>query len=119
MYQKHRFVTPIGSDDSDFIRYSQMSDAEREDHTLDLCEVLKANIAVKDRRYRLKSYKQCFIASEAVSILIAKKYVTCESEAIVECQRMVKAELIQHVVDALKPFANQKLFFKFVEEIDD
>ena len=111
----HRFVTPIGTDDSDFIRYSKLTDTERNEHIRKMCQAVKENVEVKDRKYHLKTYKQCFIASEAVSMLIDKKYVTCESEAIVECQRMVKAELIQHVVDAKKPFANDKLFFKFVE----
>jgi hypothetical protein len=43
-----------------------------EDSTLnDLAESFRKGVEIKDRKYRLSTYKQCFVGSEAVDFLVA------------------------------------------------
>ncbi len=80
-----------------------------------LAEELKSSqgIEVKDRRYRLKVYKNCFIGSELVSWLVANKDVT-EKEAVVLGQNLFEHNLIAHACRD-HDFKNDFLFYEFVD----
>lgn len=68
---------------------------------------MKASLEIKDRRYRLKTYKKCFLGTEAVAWLQAEGVVgvrcgldrrRCRSQ----CSDRLKPSLCQSEVDALR-----------------
>ena len=69
-------------------------------------------LAIKDRRYRLKTYPQCFIGTELVAWLTQNKGVLTE-EAIALGQSLLRHNLIEHVCQEHE-FANESLFYHFL-----
>jgi hypothetical protein len=68
-------------------------------------------IEIKDRKYRLTTYHQCFIASEVVQCM-EKKYILSKSEAIRLAQELIDLKIIHHVTDNHE-FKNDYLFYRF------
>ena len=76
---------------------------------------LYAGVEVKNRRYKLKKYKRCFIASEAVDFMVQSGWATSRDDAV-ELGRELqdKFNLFEHVVEPHKHrFKDDYLFFKF------
>ena len=74
----------------------------------------QTGLNVKDRRYRGRAYRQCFVASQAVAwFMINCEDVKTEAEAVAVGQVLVDKGVIAHVVERLKPFTNEYLFFRF------
>ncbi len=71
----------------------------------------KNGIEIKDRRYKLTNYPQCFIGTEAVQ-WIRIKYSLSESDAIREGQKLIKLKIIHHVADD-HDFENDYFFYRF------
>jgi alpha-tubulin suppressor-like RCC1 family protein len=73
-------------------------------------------VEVRDRRYRLKVYPGCFVASEIVDWLVGNKVngVQTRKQACNVGQQLVNQGFIQHVVDVAKPFKDKYLFFRFL-----
>ena len=78
---------------------------------------LYQGIDVRNRWYRFKVYKRCFVASEAVDFMVQSRWASSREEAVVLGQELQKNfSLFQHVVDPDKHlFADKCLFFKFNE----
>ena len=57
----------------------------------------KAHVEEKDRRWRLKSYKSCFVGSTAVSNLISAGVCADEQEALNLGNRLMHAGYFSHV----------------------
>ena len=79
-------------------------------------------IEIKDRRYKLKTYPQCFIGSEAVEWLSKKLDISAE-EAVQIGQRLIDEKWIHHVSNKHQ-FENDYLFYRFekdklLENIDE
>jgi hypothetical protein len=68
-------------------------------------------IKIKDRRYNLKVYPQCFIGSEAVKYMVETLKISSE-QAIRLGQRLIDEKWIHHVVDKHK-FEDDFLFYRF------
>ena len=68
-------------------------------------------ITIKDRRYRLISYPNCFIGSEAVDWM--RKNLNLSGEQAVRLgQRLIDEKFIHHVTDE-HPFINDFFFYRF------
>lgn len=79
--------------------------------------LLQKNLSIRDRSYRLKVYKDCFVASEAVSLLLQLTDSSiARAAAVAVYQRLVDEKIICHVCDPSKRFADDYLFFRFVTE---
>ena len=91
---------------------SQLSSSEARQLAQELQSERK--LEIKNRRYRLTSYKQCFIGSELVDCLIESKNVTVE-EAIALGQSLLEHNLIAHVCDD-HDFENGFLFYRFLDD---
>ena len=76
-----------------------------------LAEKLKANIKQEDRRYHLRTYVSCFVASEAVEWMM-KEYGVTEEKAVAWGQQLVEKYIIYHVAGR-DQFENEYLFFRF------
>jgi len=68
-------------------------------------------LKIKDRRYRLMNYQQCFIGSELVDWFIKQKNCS-EREAISMGQNLLDHNLIYHVHNE-HDFENGYLFYRF------
>ncbi len=72
-------------------------------------------VEVRNRRYRFKIYKRCFVASEAVDFMVQSGWATSREEAVVIGRHLQKEfNLFEHVVDPERHrFDDKCLFFKF------
>ncbi|MEM8721489.1 MAG: DEP domain-containing protein [Cyanobacteria bacterium P01_G01_bin.39] len=70
-----------------------------------------SELEVKDRRYRLKNYRRCFVGSELVDLLCKSKNITPE-QAVAMGQSLLEHNLIAHVHNEHQ-FENKFLFYRF------
>jgi hypothetical protein len=79
----------------------------------DIAEAMEQSVKVQDRRFRLKTYKQCFIGREAVSFLVGSLFATSRIEAV-ELGRRLEEELdvFEHVTRAHQ-FEDDFFFYRF------
>lgn len=68
-------------------------------------------IKIKNRNYKLKTYRKCFVGNEAVEWLRENLDLSTE-QAVRLGQRLIDEKWIHHVVDQQK-FANEFLFYRF------
>lgn len=84
--------------------------------TVDLKQIVSSmrnvgGVPIKKRQFRLRSYSQCFIGSEAVDWLVS--YLkTSRKEAIRIGQCLVDENWIHHVLDE-QPFQDTYFFYRF------
>ena len=69
---------------------------------------------VKDRKYRLRSYPNCFVAEEAVTWICTHLCISDRIQAVKLGQQMVDKNLISHVV-CPQDLQDKYLFFRFNE----
>lgn len=84
--------------------------------TLDLKEIVAAmrnvgGIQIKERQFHLKTYRQCFIGSEAVDWLVSHLKIS-RQDAVVVGQRLVNENWIHHVLDE-QAFQDDYFFYRF------
>jgi Domain found in Dishevelled, Egl-10, and Pleckstrin (DEP) len=48
----------------------------------DIANNFRANVDIKDRKYRLKTFKQCFIGSEGVDYLLETGHAQTREDAV-------------------------------------
>lgn len=73
------------------------------------------NLDIKDRSYRLRTYRNCFIASDMVDCLIRMREASSRQEAVKIGQLLVTTDYIHHVVDE-HHFQDGYLFFRFRQD---
>eukprot|EP00730_Choanoeca_flexa_P015622 TRINITY_DN7215_c1_g1_i1.p1 TRINITY_DN7215_c1_g1~~TRINITY_DN7215_c1_g1_i1.p1 ORF type:complete len:669 (+),score=187.63 TRINITY_DN7215_c1_g1_i1:53-2059(+) len=78
---------------------------------------LRANLEVKDRRYRMQSYKSCFVGKEAVDYMIRAKMVINRSDAIELGNALIEAGKWAHVLRE-HDFKDDYLFYRFAADED-
>jgi hypothetical protein len=74
-------------------------------------------VKIKDRRYRLRTYSQCFVGSEAVDWM-RDRFLISRAEAIQLGQRLMDAKHIHHVVDDHE-FKDGYFFYRFYWDEDN
>jgi pyruvate/2-oxoglutarate dehydrogenase complex dihydrolipoamide dehydrogenase (E3) component len=89
---------------------------EMSDTLLELAEEFQAQIEIKDRKYRLKTYKDTFVGSEAVDYLVSSGKAATRTEAVSLGQVLqVNFHLFEHVTRD-HDFADDGLFFRFLTD---
>ncbi|CAB9508798.1 DEP domain-containing mTOR-interacting protein [Seminavis robusta] len=76
-----------------------------------------ALVPVKDRRYRFRTYKQCFVACQMIDVLIEHECASTRKEAV-ELARGINERfgpIFEHVVDN-HFIKDEYLFFRFTKE---
>lgn len=63
-----------------------------------LVDNFKKNVSVKDRRYRFKTYKKCFVGSDAVQWMVSSGTAETREDAVTLGLLMQEAGLIEHCV---------------------
>ncbi len=90
-------------------------ESDDDDHLKAVTEKLKQGLEVKDRRWRLKTYKQVFLGSDAVTFFLKEKYAANESDAVTLGAELMSAGVFQHCLRD-HPFKNEPLFYRFVDQ---
>jgi hypothetical protein len=79
----------------------------------DLADEFRSRVIVKDRKWRLKTYRKCFVGSEAVDMLITAGHAKTREEAVLLGRRLEQMEgLFEHVCED-HPFDDGYLFYRF------
>lgn len=68
-------------------------------------------VQIKERQYHLKTYRQCFVGSEAVDWLVAYLKVS-RADAVQIGQRLIDERWIHHVLDE-QAFQDSYFFYRF------
>ena len=78
-----------------------------------MASLFRKCVDVKDRRFRMKTYKQCFVGSEAVDILVNTRLASTRKDAV-QLGRTLARELglFSHVTGD-HAFCDDYLFFRF------
>lgn len=88
--------------------------------TLDVLAIkLLEGLEIKERTFRFRKYKKCFVASEAVDYMVTKGLAKSRGEAVlmgVALQKELK--FWHHVVDNHR-FADEYLFFRLCRDDDE
>lgn len=101
-------LTPIES-------VAQIIPISKEESLQCKAEKLYIKIEIKDRKYKSKTYKHCFIGSEAVSLIIELKLALNKTEAIEFGDQLINANLVSHVTND-HMFKNEELFYTFTNK---
>merc|ERR1712154_483876 len=83
------------------------------DDAMKLEKYMLTNDFIKDRRYKLKNYKQCFLGRQMVEIIMMLDLENCVENAVQFGNELVEANIIQHVTQGHK-FENADFFYRFI-----
>ena len=78
-------------------------------------EKLENKLEIKDRKWKMKTYKNCFVGKDAVSAIIELKLAKNIYKAIMFGQELMTAELIAHVAND-RQFKNENLYYRFTKK---
>jgi hypothetical protein len=92
------------------------TESKEMDRSLDeIAESFRKGVELKDRKYFLTTYKQCFIGSEAVDFLVQSGAAESREDAVMLGNALsAEYHLFEHVARD-HDFQDAKLFYKFVE----
>ncbi|KAM6927626.1 DEP domain-containing mTOR-interacting protein [Xenentodon cancila] len=68
---------------------------------------------IKDRRYHLRTYPNCFVAQELIDWLVSHKEASDRVTAVRLMQHLVDHDIIHHVCDKRPTFKDAKLLYRF------
>ncbi|MEL7086470.1 MAG: mechanosensitive ion channel domain-containing protein [Cyanobacteria bacterium J06597_1] len=102
----------------EFFSSIQLENAFTNEQVMELAAKMRepGQLDIRDRRYRLKLYRHCFIGREAVDWLVESQRTTREN-AVQIGQILMDRQVIQHVLDE-QPFLDRHMFYRFVDDID-
>lgn len=108
----HRNSSPIEAEIDDVV--NQYSREELEE----LVEGFKAYVDVRDRKYHMRTYHNCFIGSEAVDSMIYAGLAHSREEAVKLGKRLQRElKLFHHVCDDWS-FEDKRLFYRMRQKFD-
>lgn len=82
----------------------------------ELANAFKMGVVVADRYYHLKSYKQCFVGSQAVDFLVTSGAAASRQDAVNLGQALLSELHVFEHVTRDHDFADEKLFYRFLDE---
>lgn len=68
---------------------------------------------IKDRRYHLRTYPNCFVAQELVDWIVSHKEAPDRATAVSLLQHLMDHDIIHHVCDKRPVFKDAKLLYRF------
>jgi len=100
--------TETENDSSSSLTFEQMRDA-----IVPLIKDPVSGFEVKDRVYRLKTYKQCFVGSEAVDWMMKNLRCASRADAVIIGRFLHSANVFRHVADE-HTFEDGFFFYRFM-----
>lgn len=95
---------------------SNSTNMSTEDTLDDLAEAFRKGVELKDRKYRLTTYKQCFVGTEAVDFLVSSGAAETREDAVqLGTALSEEYHLFEHVARD-HGFKDEPLFYRFVDE---
>jgi hypothetical protein len=79
-----------------------------------LAEEFKKKVIIKDRKYHLQTYKQCFVGHEAVDYLVESGSAPSRQDAVELGRALQHTNLFEHVCREHE-FSDEYLFFRILE----
>lgn len=80
-----------------------------------IAEELRNKVEVKDRTYRLRTYPQCFVGTDAVVLLTQNNLAKDADEAVEALEGLRQLGVFNHVTKD-HVFKNEYLFYRFTED---
>nr|XP_061814570.1 DEP domain-containing mTOR-interacting protein-like [Nerophis lumbriciformis] len=68
---------------------------------------------IKDRRYHLRTYPNCFVAEELIAWLVNHKEAPDRTTAVRLMQHLMDQDIVHHVCDKWSEFKDAKLLYRF------
>ncbi|XP_008291710.1 DEP domain-containing mTOR-interacting protein [Stegastes partitus] len=68
---------------------------------------------IKDRRYHLRTYPNCFVAQELIDWLVSHKEASDRATAVCLMQHLMDHDIVHHVCDKRPMFKDAKLLYRF------
>ncbi|XP_034539327.1 DEP domain-containing mTOR-interacting protein [Notolabrus celidotus] len=68
---------------------------------------------IKDRRYHLRTYPNCFVAQELIEWLVSHKEAPDRETAVCLMQHLMDQDIVHHVCDKRHVFKDAKLLYRF------
>nr|CBN81012.1 DEP domain-containing mTOR-interacting protein [Dicentrarchus labrax] len=68
---------------------------------------------IKDRRYHLRTYPNCFVAQELIDWLVSHKEAPDRATAVCLMQHLMDNDIVHHVCDKRSVFKDAKLLYRF------
>ncbi|XP_012696603.2 DEP domain-containing mTOR-interacting protein [Clupea harengus] len=68
---------------------------------------------IKDRRYHLRTYPNCFVAEELIDWLVSHKEAPNRQVALELMQHLIDHDIVHHVCDKSPMFKDAKLLYRF------
>ncbi|KAM9758009.1 DEP domain-containing mTOR-interacting protein [Menidia menidia] len=68
---------------------------------------------IKDRRYHLRTYPNCFVAQELIDWLVSHKEASDRATAVSLMQHLMDNDIVHHVCDKRPFFKDAKLLYRF------
>ncbi|KAM4582282.1 DEP domain-containing mTOR-interacting protein isoform 1-T2 [Fundulus diaphanus] len=68
---------------------------------------------IKDRRYHLRTYPNCFVAQELIDWLVSHKEALDRATAVCLMQHLMDHDIVHHVCDKRPDFKDAKLLYRF------
>ena len=78
-------------------------------------EMLEKALSIEDRKWRLRTYKQSFIGSEAVDVIIKLGLASNKHGAVNYGNKLIQCDKIQHV-EREHLFKNEYLYYRFTQQ---
>lgn len=118
-FKKPKDSTNMNQEEASSVAMAPPLNMASEDFMKDLNaigEAFKQNVKIEDRKYHLKTYKECFVGKEAVDYLVASGAAPTRQDAV-ELGRALQSTLylFEHVTRDHQ-FSDEKLFFRFLGE---
>jgi len=88
-------------------------------HILEIIILLQKNLDIRDRRWHMRNHKRCFIAKDAVAIMMDLFSITSRALANEIGELLRRKYVIVHVIDKEKPFEDKHVLFRFRGAFDD
>lgn len=76
---------------------------------------LYRQVIIKDRRYRLRKYKKCFVGANTVDWLVTMCHAHSRGEAVMAMRVLQEYGMLHHVLDE-HVFKDQSLFYRFTKD---
>eukprot|EP01084_Bolivina_argentea_P200682 343140_1 len=103
-------------DDSIDNTYNKNKQLTHNEELLILAFRMYIGMDIKDRKWKLKTYKQCFVGNKCVDWLIENHITLTRNEAVQIGQQLVRTEFISHV-DRKHDFIDGKYYYRFINPI--
>eukprot|EP00180_Rhodochaete_pulchella_P003491 Plantae.Rhodophyta-Rhodochaete_pulchella.ctg6007.p2 GENE.Plantae.Rhodophyta-Rhodochaete_pulchella.ctg6007~~Plantae.Rhodophyta-Rhodochaete_pulchella.ctg6007.p2 ORF type:complete len:118 (-),score=21.21 Plantae.Rhodophyta-Rhodochaete_pulchella.ctg6007:99-425(-) len=82
----------------------------------EMAERIMANIEIKDRRWKVRTFKDCFVGSDAVSYMVKSDLAINEFEAVDYGTDMIRMGLVSHVTGSHKALRNDDSLYRFIRD---